>query len=140
MSSSLLEEPLPERPVPEPVSSAPDTVIHSALVHEVFTELVVTRYSDRLFLAVTQLGKLGTILEARREKVQEGAVQGAGAGRTVYSVAVLLGQEREEVTLLARILAEKLQLTQPLVLCVGVKDISAQTVRGLVDFILSKVI
>ena len=32
------------------------------------------------------------------------------------------------------------QLTQPLVLCVGVKDISAQTVRGLVDFILSKVI
>ena len=34
----------------------------------------------------------------------------AGAGRTVYSVAVLLGQEREEVTLLARILAEKLQV------------------------------
>ena len=37
-----------------------------------FTELVVTRYSDRLFLAVTQLGKLGTILKARREKVRRG--------------------------------------------------------------------
>ena len=44
-------------------------------------------------------------------------MQGAGAGRTVYSVAVLLGQEREEVTLLARILAEKLQVANCLYHC-----------------------
>jgi hypothetical protein len=29
--------------------------------------LVVTHYSDKLFIAVTQLGKLGTILEAGKE-------------------------------------------------------------------------
>ena len=39
---------------------------------QVFVERVVTLYSDRLLLAVIQLGKLATILEATREKVRPG--------------------------------------------------------------------
>lgn len=135
--SSLLEESHPERALPQTVTSGPVTVLHAALVGGSHTDLVVTRYTNRLFLAVTQVGKLGTICEARRDKLQEGSgLEFPGAGRVIYSVTVLLGQDKEEVSLLARILAEKLELTQPLVLCVGIKNLSPQLVRQLVDFIL----
>lgn len=137
--SSLLEDTQPERPLPQgPVTSGPNTVLHAGLVGGVHTDLVVTRYTDKLFVAITQVGKLGTICEARRERVEEGGGVGGGAGggRVVYSVNILLGQDTEEVHLLGRILAEKLSLSQPLVLCVGVKGLTLEGARELADFIL----
>jgi len=135
----LLEDNLPERPLPkEPVQSGPATTLHAGLVGGEHTDLVVTQYTDRLFLAVTQVCKLGTICEVRRDKVSKDDLGlGEGVGRLVYSVALLLGQEKEEVSLLARILAERLQLTKPLVLCVGVRDLTPQRVRQLADFVIS---
>lgn len=138
--SGLLEENQPDRGLTQAVSSPPNTRLHAALVEGVHTDLVVTRYTDRLFLAVTQVGKLGTICEARRDRVEEGTgLGGTRQGRVIYSVALLLGQDKEEVSLLARILAEKLELNQPLVLCVGIKVLTPQLVKHLVDFILPHV-
>lgn len=136
--ASLLEEALPERAVREPETAGPDTRLLHGLVGEVRTDLVVTHYSDKLFIAVTQLGKLGTILEAGKEEAREGP-EGAGRGRPVFGVSVLLGREREEDRLLARMLAERLPLGgRSLVLCVGIKDLTPNKVTKLVEFIMAK--
>lgn len=137
--AGLLEESLPERAIREPETGGPDTRLLHGLLGEVHTDLVVTSYSDKLFLAVTQLGKLGTILEARREEARE-VPEGGGRGRAVYGVRVLLGREREEDELLARVLAERLPLGgRPLVLCVGVRDLTPAKVTDIVRFIMDKI-
>lgn len=135
---SLLEDTQPTRPEPEePTRGGPSTCLKAGLVCGVHTDLVVTRYKDKLFVAVTQLGKLGNITEVRREQVQGAA--GEQGGRVVYSCQVLLGQDTEEIHLLARILAEKIELDKPLVLCVGIKGLTVELAKQLVDFILKNI-
>lgn len=132
--SSLLEDAPPPRAPPAP-PAAPATALHHGLVDGTPTDLVVTRYTDRLFVCVTQLGKVGSLVEARRERVEAG---GPG-GREVYTVTVLLGQEREEVVLVARILAQRLQLATPLLLSVGARELTPQGAKELAEFVLERV-
>ena len=106
---SCLADELPTREAPAaPASKAPVTSLTTTKVDGVHTDLAVTNYSDRLFVVVgiwllkqyscynlrpsqvSQLGKLGTIVEARREKAQsDKGDEGAGAGRPVYQVNFL---------------------------------------------------
>ena len=105
---------------------------------------------------VSQLGKLGTICEARREKAQsqQGGIGEEGAGRPVYTVSytstyllftsplqvsTLLGKESEEVELVARLLAEKLALGKPIVLGVAVKGITFSLAKQLADTVIEQV-
>jgi len=117
------------------------TTLYTTKVGGVNTDLVVTNYSDRLFIVVSQLGKLGTICEARREKAQsqQGGVGDEGAGRPVYTVSTLLGKESEEVELVARLLAEKLALGKPIVVCVAVKGITFTIAKQLADLVIERV-
>jgi len=132
--SSLLEDVQPERPAPrEPESAGPVTKLVGALVDSIHTDLVVTSYADKTFVCVTQLGKLGTIVQVERDQVRSGE---EGGKKVVYSSTVLLGQDSEEIQFLGRVLAEKSQLSKPLVLCVGVKGLTIKLALELVDFIL----
>ena len=114
--------------------SAPNTVLRAAVLSGVHTDLLITKYSDKLFISVTQLGKLGTILLVEKEAVKTGDSR-TEDGRLVFSSQVLLGQDSEELHLLARVLAEKLNLSSPLVLSVGVKHLSLALVTDLVKFV-----
>jgi len=138
MSSGLLDDQLPVRAEPGSATgqNGPVSKLAAGIVRGRHTDLVVTRYSDKLFLAVTQLGKLGTLLEVRRDCVGVTGEVGR-ASRAVFSCSVLLGQDTEEVHLLARMLAERLGLSQPLVLCVGVKGLTVDLAKLLVDFIVN---
>jgi len=139
---SCLAEDLPTREAPSTATSkAPVTSLTATKVGGVHTDLVVTDYSDRLFIVVSQLGKLGTICEARREKAQsqQGGIGDEGAGRPVYTVSTLLGKESEEVELVARLLAEKLALRKPIVLCVAVKGITFPLAKQLADIVIERV-
>lgn len=141
---SCLAEDLPTREAPSAaLSKAPVTSLTTSKVGGVTTDLVVTDYSDRLFIVVSQLGKLGTICEARREKAQsqQGGVASGdeGAGRPVYTVSTLLGKESEEVELVARLLAEKLALGKPIVVCVAVKGITFDLAKQLADLVIERV-
>lgn len=140
---SCLAEDLPTREAPSAaLSKAPVTSLTTSKVGGVTTDLVVTDYSDRLFIVVSQLGKLGTICEARREKAQSqqgGASGDEGAGRPVYTVSTLLGKESEEVELVARLLAEKLALGKPIVVCVAVKGITFDLAKQLADLVIERV-
>jgi hypothetical protein len=140
---SCLAEDLPTREAPLAApSKAPVTTLNTTKVNGVNTDLVITDYSDRLFIVVSQLGKLGTICEARREKAQSqqgGVVGDEGAGRPVYTVSTLLGKEIEEVELVARLLAEKLALGKPIVVCVAVKGITFALAKQLADLVIERV-
>ena len=114
--------------------SPPSTVLHAALLSGVHTDLLISKYSDKLFISLTQLGKLGTILLVEKEAVKTGDAR-TEDGRQVFSSQVLLGQDSEELHLLARVLAEKLNLSSPLVLTVGVKHLSLPLVSDLVKFV-----
>ena len=114
--------------------SPPNTVLRAAVLSGVHTDLLITKYSDKLFVSVTQLGKLGTILLVEKEAVKTGDSR-TEDGRLVFSSQVLLGQDSEELRLLARVLAEKLNLSSPLVLSVGVKHLSLPLVTDLVKFV-----
>jgi len=139
---SCLAEDLPTREAPSVApSKAPVTTLNTTKVGGVNTDLVITDYSDRLFIVVSQLGKLGTICEARREKAQsqQGGIGDEGAGRPVYTVLTLLGKESEEVELVARLLAEKLALGKPIVVCVAVKGITFTIAKQLADLVIERV-
>jgi len=138
---SCLADDLPTREAPPaPASKAPVTSLTTTKVDGVHTDLAVTNYSDRLFVVVSQLGKLGTIVEARREKAQsDKGDEGAGAGRPVYQVTVLLGKESEEVELVGRLLAERLALGKPIVVCVAVKGITFDLAKKLADLVIEHV-
>ena len=173
---SCLADDLPTREAPSAATSkAPVTTLVATKVDGVHTDLVVTDYSDRLFIVVnklllcsfylihlsliqvSQLGKLGTICEARREKAQTqqgGGIGDEGAGRPVYTVlclllflfhqftlkvSTLLGKESEEVELVARLLAEKLALGKPIVVCVAVKGITFNLAKQLADIVIERV-
>ena len=95
--------------------SRPDTLLHAALISGVHTDLLISRHSDKLFISLTQLGKIGTIVLVEREAIKTG--DATEDGRQVFSSQVLLGLDSEELQLLARVLAEKLCLASPPLWC-----------------------
>lgn len=130
--SSLLEESVPVR-AQEVEVRGPHIISFGRDICGKHTDLVVSKYFNRTLVVLTQLRKLGTVLEVSRDAVRN-PTEGS-SGRTVFSVRTLLGQASEEVDLLARMLAERIDLTNPLVLTVGVKDLDVPTVKALVTFV-----
>lgn len=134
--SSLLEEPIPQRnPEPKTVS-CPTVRTFGRAVQGQHTDLVISIYTDRILIVLTQLRKLGTVLEITRDTVRKPAE--GSSGRAIFSVNTLLGVEREEQHLLARILAEKLDIKKPVLLTLAVKQLNNQKIKDLVQFVLDK--
>ncbi|GMI86807.1 hypothetical protein like AT5G14710 [Hibiscus trionum] len=96
------------------------------------TDLVICRYDDHFLVMATQIGTMGTILHARKEE-----------GVTVeptFNVSVILGK-RDEPMLLAitRQLIENISSSgssMPLVLSLGLKDHSTETLKGIVSAVV----
>lgn len=96
------------------------------------TDLVVCRYDDHFLVMATQIGTMGTILQARKEE-----------GFTVqptFNVSVIFGK-RDEPMLLAitRQLIEHISSSgssMPLVLSLGLKDHSMDTLKGIVSAVI----
>lgn len=135
--ASLLDDSLPSRKNPViPEESGPVTEKFGTLLAGIHTDLVISRFTDRTLIVVTQIRKLGKIVQVEKDQVKGPLPSGS---RSVYTVSTLLGQNTEETVVLARILAEKLNITKPLVLCIGIKDLTPQTIKLIVKLILSKV-
>lgn len=100
----------------------------SAVIQGNQTDFVLCSYDDYIFVLATQLGKMGTLLLARKEK-------GHGAQMT-FSVNVLMGKHDESMLqACARQLIENISHTsssRPLLLSVGLKDHSVGTLKGIV--------
>lgn len=130
--SSLLEEAVPVREA-ETEPQGPVSRTFGRDIRGKHTDLIITRYTNRTLVILTQLRKLGIVLEVSRDTVRN-PTEGS-SGRAVFSVKTLLGQDSEEVHLLGRMLAERVDLTNPLLLTVGAKDLDIPTAKELASFV-----
>ena len=113
----------------------PDRVSRVGNVCGVRTELLITRFTDKLLLTITQLNKFGTWLQLDREAVRPDGQDTGSVTSHVYTCTVLLGQDTEEVQFLGRTLAEKLGTDKTVILTVGVKSLTVPLALELVKFV-----
>ena len=113
----------------------PERASRVGKVSGVRTELLVTRFSDKLLLTVTQLNKFGTWLQLDRAAVRPDGQDTGSVTSHVYTCTVLLGQDTEEVQFLGRTLAEKLGTDKTVILTVGVKSLTVPLALELVKFV-----
>ncbi|XP_057446694.1 uncharacterized protein LOC130738624 [Lotus japonicus] len=98
------------------------------------TEIFLSNYEDHFLVVATQIGSMGTILHARKE-------EGMSINPT-FSVSVLFGKRDEPMLVAcARQLIEHMTLSgfsKPLVLSLGLKDHSPETLKGIIAAVIDK--
>lgn len=96
------------------------------------TDLVICCYEDHFLVLVTQLGSLGTLLQARKE---EGV-----SVQSTFSVSVIFGKRDEPMLMAcARQLIENISSagsSRSLVLSLGLKDHSVDTIKDIVSAVI----
>ncbi|XP_013420591.1 proteasome assembly chaperone 3 [Lingula anatina] len=94
------------------------------------TDISCTDFQNRLFLVITQLQKIGTLIHLSKDVVME-------QGPThVYTTKVLLGKDEEHLNLLARRLAERIPINKPILLSLALKDTSIITLKAIEQLIV----
>ncbi|KAK9272107.1 hypothetical protein L1049_002476 [Liquidambar formosana] len=96
------------------------------------TDVVICSYDDHFLIIATQIGTMGTILHARKE---EGVTI-----QPTFNVSVIFGKRDEPMLVAcARQLIEQISSSgssRPLVLSLGLKDHSAETLKGIVSAVI----
>ncbi|CAN0924494.1 Proteasome assembly chaperone 3 [Linum grandiflorum] len=96
------------------------------------TDVVICGYDDHILVIATQIGTMGTILHARKE-------EGMSSDPT-FNVSVIFGKRDEPMLVAcARKLIEQMSSSgssRPLVLSLGLKDHSMETMKGVVSSVL----
>ncbi|XP_062083989.1 uncharacterized protein LOC133790389 isoform X2 [Humulus lupulus] len=92
------------------------------------TDVVICSYDDHFLVIATQIGTMGTILKARKD---EGVLI-----EPTFDVSVIFGKRDEPMLVAcARQLIEHISIsgsTKSLILSLGLKDHSMETVKGIV--------
>ncbi|KAH7441680.1 hypothetical protein KP509_03G048500 [Ceratopteris richardii] len=93
------------------------------------TDFLLCSYDDYIFVLATQLGKMGTLLQAKKE-------EGYGS-QTTFNVSVLLGKHDEPMLqACARQLIEHISgmgSSRPLLLSLGLRDHSKEALKNIVE-------
>ncbi|PKI79201.1 hypothetical protein CRG98_000493 [Punica granatum] len=101
-------------------------------INGIDTDVVLCAYDDHFLVIVTQIGAMGTILHARKE-------EGVSINPT-FTVSVIFGKRDEPmVVACARQLIEHVSncgSSRPLVLSLGLKDHSMETLKGIVSAVI----
>ncbi|XP_021744614.1 proteasome assembly chaperone 3-like [Chenopodium quinoa] len=101
-------------------------------IKKIKTDLVICRYEDHFLVIVTQLGSMGTLLQARKE-------EGVSVQPT-FNVSVIFGKRDEPLlSACARQLIENISAagsSMSLVLSLGLKDHSVDTIKAIVSVVI----
>lgn len=96
------------------------------------TDVVICGYEDHFLVIVTQIGSMGTLLQARKE-------EGVSVDPT-FSVSAIFGKRDEPILLAcARQLIENISAsgsTKSLVVSLGLKDHSSGTLKAVVSTVI----
>eukprot|EP00742_Colponemidia_sp_Colp-10_P009730 GILJ01010640.1.p1 GENE.GILJ01010640.1~~GILJ01010640.1.p1 ORF type:complete len:248 (+),score=23.72 GILJ01010640.1:28-744(+) len=96
------------------------------------TDILITPFQDKIFIVITQLAKIGTMILARKEGEEEGP--------TSFSTTTVLGKRDEEVlSVYARALIGLISQSSPKALLLGIslKDHSPSTFKAIFNLISS---
>ncbi|XP_045031525.1 proteasome assembly chaperone 3-like [Daphnia magna] len=94
------------------------------------TEVVISKFSDKLFIILTQYGKVGNLVEVRRDVAQKEDPSSA-----VYGVRVLLGRDDEEIHVAARFLVNFISTPHSILFALSLKDYQPKTLRQIGEFL-----
>ncbi|XP_046361631.1 proteasome assembly chaperone 3-like [Haliotis cracherodii] len=97
------------------------------VVNDNHTDVLCSRFDDRLLLVVSQLQKFGTMVQISRNIVLDEMQQST----SVYSTKVLLGSDEPLTHVLAKNLIAEVKTTKPIILTMSLKDTTPQTVKAL---------
>jgi len=98
------------------------------------TDFVLNLFADCIFIIVTQLGKMGTLMRISKDQ----ATSSSEEGETTFSVETLLGKRDDPALVVCgRQIAEDIVLrsTKPLLLSIALKENSQATIREVVEAI-----
>ncbi|CAG0886264.1 unnamed protein product [Darwinula stevensoni] len=98
------------------------------------TDVLVSDFGDRLFVVVTQFQKIGTLIEVRKDVARR------EHPADVYSTRVLLGKDCSETHLVARFIAEKVNIDKPILVGVSLVDYSPGIVRKVTDLVVKNLV
>ncbi|KAK6179195.1 hypothetical protein SNE40_011611 [Patella caerulea] len=100
-------------------------------VNGIPSEIVVSQFTDKLFIVVTQYKKIGTVLQINKEVILDEMQQAS----TVYNIKVLLGKDEPLTHVIAKNLTSEINTNKQIILTVALKDSSPQTVKILKSLI-----
>mmetsp|Transcript_31720 Transcript_31720/g.44211 ORF Transcript_31720/g.44211 Transcript_31720/m.44211 type:complete len:134 (-) Transcript_31720:334-735(-) len=102
----------------------------------VLTDLVLTAYSNSVFIIATQNGKCGTLVTAEMDD-NKSLNEGVASKDATYSTKTLIGKrENPYISLLARNLVAKIGLTgKSLLLGINIKDLNVASTKDLIKAI-----
>jgi len=104
--------------------------VFAALIANKHTDFVINNYSDRVFINVSQCGRIGNLYMVKKESA---AVPNS---TTIYSVKTLLGTSDDATTVAVRALAEKLSTKSPLLISLSLcEPVSARNVAIIAELI-----
>lgn len=96
------------------------------------TEIVIAEYTQKSFLILSQLQKLGSMLFIQKDQ----AVNLAGSN-DIFSIKVIFGSSNEEAQVAGRYLAEQINIQKPLYLIMSLKSYDIETIKACKDLILA---
>lgn len=98
------------------------------------TDFVLCLFANCVFIIVTQLGKIGTMIRISKDE----ATSSSEEGETTFTVDTLLGKRDDPALVVCgRQIVEDISQysARPLLLCVALKDNSRATIREVVEAI-----
>ncbi|XP_069945987.1 proteasome assembly chaperone 3 isoform X1 [Cherax quadricarinatus] len=119
----------PERP------NSVKSQVFAKLIDGIRTDFCIIVYSNRVFVIVTQCMKIGNLYSVRQDSTQKDGIFSASA-LFIYEIKCILGAECEVVTQAVRLLAEKLDISRPLLLSLTVPALNHSTVIHIAEILL----
>ncbi|KAL5022336.1 hypothetical protein ScPMuIL_001491 [Solemya velum] len=95
------------------------------------TDVLCSRFGDRLFIVVSQYKKLGNLVSITRDNVADDFQSASPA----FSTKVLLGNDQPFTHVLAKNLISKITVDKPILLSFSLKDTSAKAVSTISNII-----
>lgn len=111
--------------------------IFAKLINGVHTEFAVLVYSNRIFVTVSQCGKIGNLFSVHQESSQDKGTFSAKA-LTIFTIKCLLGVDSEETEQSIRLLAEKLDTPLPLLISLTLPVLDRSTTVQVAEALLEK--
>lgn len=109
--------------------------VFAKLINGIHTDFAVIVYRNRMFVVVTQFGKIGNLYSVCRESMQKNGIISASS-LFIFDINCVLGAESEEAVQAVRLLAEKLDISRPLLVSLTLPALDHPTVIQIAEAIL----
>ena len=103
----------------------------AAIIGGVHTNVVVSEFENKLFIVVSQLERLGTLVELTRERENFDD----GCAPPTFNTKVLLGKDDPLTHVMARNIVSKIPVSKPILIAMALKDTKPETIRSLEELV-----